>query len=209
MKLYLSSYKIGDKKKFLTSFVQEVGPKMFYIPNALDFTTADPERRTKHIQSDIADLSALGFQVEVLDLKDYFNEEVELKKKLSEVNSVWVSGGNTFVLRQAMKLSGFDNLMHDVLDLREDFLYAGYSAGSCVLSSDLSHLQIVDDATDLPYEGVKEAIMDGLNILDFAILPHYDSDHPESEAIGKEVQYCIDNKILFIALRDGEVILQD
>lgn len=207
MKLYLSSYKIGDKREFLSRFASEVGAKTYYIPNALDFTSADPVRRADHIKSDVEDLVALGFQVEVLDLKEYFNKQTELKRKLSEVNSVWVSGGNTFVLRQAMKLSGFDDLMHSYLSSREDFLYSGYSAGICVLSPDLSHLQIVDDATDIPYSELSEVEMNGLDYIDFAILPHYDSDHPESKAIDEEIKYCIENKILFIALRDGEVIL--
>lgn len=207
MKLYLSSYKLGTKVSFLNSFINDFGKKMAYVPNALDFTKADIERRKVHIESDVSDLSGLGFEVEVLDLKDYFGRSEDLGKKLASLSSVWVSGGNTFVLRQAMKLSGFDELLQGELNEREDFLYAGYSAGCCVVSAELEHLQQVDDATDFPYEGIKEQIWEGLDIVDFAILPHYDSDHHESKLIDKEIQYCIDNKILFIALRDGEVIL--
>jgi dipeptidase E len=47
----------------------------------------------------------------------------------------------------------------------------------------------------------------GLNILDYVIAPHYKSDHRESEDMDKAVEYMIDNKILFEALRDGEVII--
>jgi len=36
----------------------------------------------------------------------------------------------------------------------------------------------------------------------YHISPHYDSDHEESKATDKEIKYCIDNKILFKALRD-------
>ncbi|MDI1234349.1 MAG: hypothetical protein PSX81_08710 [bacterium] len=39
------------------------------------------------------------------------------------------------------------------------------------------------------------------------ILPYSNSVHPETEDIGKSIEYCIDNKILFKALRDGEVII--
>jgi len=38
-------------------------------------------------------------------------------------------------------------------------------------------------------------------------MPHYDSDHPESELIEKEIQRCIDKKWLFKALKDGDVII--
>ena len=40
-------------------------------------------------------------------------------------------------------------------------------------------------------------------------MPHYDSDHFESEGIGKEIQRCIDNKWLFKALRNAIKITSD
>ena len=39
------------------------------------------------------------------------------------------------------------------------------------------------------------------------ILPHYKSDHPESEDIDKEVEYCDKNNIPYKTLRDGEVMI--
>jgi len=39
------------------------------------------------------------------------------------------------------------------------------------------------------------------------IVPHYRSSHFESEEMEKVVQYMIENKVLFIALKDGEVII--
>lgn len=44
-------------------------------------------------------------------------------------------------------------------------------------------------------------------MLDYVIAPHYKSDHKESKDMDKVVEYMIDNKILFKALRDGEVII--
>ena len=37
----------------------------------------------------------------------------------------------------------------------------------------------------------------------------YDMEHFESEAVDESIQYLIENKILFRALRDGEVIIID
>jgi dipeptidase E len=48
-----------------------------------------------------------------------------------------------------------------------------------------------------------------LNILDYVIVPHFESDHPESEAVVKAVAYLIKHKIPFRTLRDGEVIIID
>ena len=153
--------------------------------------------------------TTIGFDVELLDLTSFFKTPEMLENKLSQLNGVWVSGGNTFVLRQAMKLSKFDEIIHSTLVHRHDFLYGGYSAGCCVLSSTLDHLQIVDKPDDFPYPNISETIWEGLDIIDFAFLPHYDSDHHESKLIDQEIKYCIDNKIIFLALRDGEVIIED
>src|SRR3989339_1986831 len=62
------------------------------------------------------------------------------------------------------------------------------------ISPDLRYLQIVDDPTIMPYK-IKEIIWDGLGLINFAFLPHYKSDHPESKDIDKEVEYCKKNKI--------------
>jgi len=72
MKFYLSSYKLGNEIEKLKSLVSKNKNKLGYIPNALDFSKADPEEKTKHIESDMNDLKAIGFDVELLDLRDYF-----------------------------------------------------------------------------------------------------------------------------------------
>jgi dipeptidase E len=182
------------------------GSKIGHINNSRDFTWADPEIRESYQQKEIDELNGLGFSAEPLDLKIYFNKEDLLREKIGKLDGLWVSGGNTFVLRQAMKLSGFDNIFGE-LRARRNFLYAGYSAGICILCDSLKYIQNVDDPNDFPYPENKETIWDGLGVFNCGLLPHYDSDHFESAAVGKEVQACIDNKWLFKVLRDGEVII--
>lgn len=206
MKFYLSSYKIGNKERRLKQLIPKEKQQIAYIPNALDFSTANHERVKKHIESDIAALRDLGLNIELLDLKVYFGKQNKLKDKIDKLGGVFVSGGNTFVLRQAMKLSGFDKIFKQLIK-RKDFLYAGYSAGICVLAPDLKALRIVDDPNDKPYAQIKRTIWKGLGYLDYIILPHYKSDHPESADIDKEVGYCKKNRIAFKTLRDGEVII--
>ena len=153
-------------------------------------------------------MNELGFEAESLDLKTYFGKEEALAKKLNSLGAIWVSGGNTFVLRQAMRLSGFDKLF-STLSTRKDFLYGGYSAGICILSETLKPIDMVDDPENFPYQGIDKVIYEGLGIFNYSFMPHYDSDHPESVDIGKEIQRCIDNKWLFKALRDGDVIIKE
>ncbi len=207
MKLYLSSYKLGEQTELLKQWLAPTQKRVGYIPNAFDFTNwRDPANRAKHMEFDMNELRKLGFEVEELDLKNYFGKKADLKCKLGELDMLWVSGGNTFILRQAMRFSGFDELVAE-LSARANFVYGGYSAGCCVLSPTLKGLQIVDDPKDFPYQGIQETIWEGLGLIDYAFLPHYDSDHPESADIDKEVAYCTAQGIPFKTVRDGEVIV--
>lgn len=205
MKYYLSSYKFGDRFEELKNILKP-GAKIAHINNAKDFTASNAENKMHHLKEEMDSLTDLGFENAHLDLKEYFGKEAELQEKLSNVDGVWVCGGNTFVLRQAMYLSGFDNIFPS-LKKQKNFVWAGYSAGMCILSDSLKYIEQVDDANDFPYEGISNAIYEGLGVFDFGWLPHYRSDHFESPMIDKEVEKCIENKWLFKTLRDGEVVI--
>lgn len=205
MKLYLSSYKLGNEPEKLTTLFSN-NKSVGYVPNALDFTKADVVRKQNHIEKDMESLRQLGLQPVLLDLKDYFENPETLKTKVSELGGLFISGGNTFILRQAMKLSDLDNLLIKK-EVPDGFVYAGYSAAGCVLSSTLKSYAIVDDATDLPYEKQRETIWEGLGLIDFAFMPHFDSNHLESEDVRREIVYCEENGISYKTLRDGEVLV--
>lgn len=206
MRFYLSSYKLGNEPEKLLALFSK-NKSVGYIPNALDFTQADPQRREEHIEKDMASLREIGLAPVLFDLKRYFGEKEVLKKEIRKLGGLWVSGGNVFVLRQAMKLCGLDTILirREVL---EEFVYAGYSAGGCVLSPNLKgYSTIVNDARDLPYEEQKETIWEGLNLIPYFFMPHYDSDHSQAEEIRKEVAYCRDHGIPYKIVRDGEAIV--
>jgi dipeptidase E len=203
MKYYLSSYEIGNKKEKLKSLVPK--RKIGYVPNARDYTGVDLKRYATRSEKDMSSLRELGIEVEMLSLRDYFGKRDELKKKLEDLGAIFISGGNVFVLRQAMKLSGLDEILKELQNER-NFLYAGYSAAGCVLSPSLKSCEIVDKV-DTPYKEQKEIIWDGLGFIDFAFMPHWDSDHPESKDVEKEIIYCQENNIPYKTIRDGEVII--
>ncbi|MDP3995704.1 MAG: Type 1 glutamine amidotransferase-like domain-containing protein, partial [bacterium] len=112
MKLYLSSYGIGNETERFKKLVLK--GKLGYIANALDFPSADLERRNKHIEKDLESLRGLGFKVELVDLHDYFGKKDELNHKIEKLGAIFISGGNVFILRQAMKLSGFDDIIKSI-----------------------------------------------------------------------------------------------
>ncbi len=206
VKLYLSSYKVGKEYEKLKNLFKN-NKRIGYISNALDSASSNPSWKDNFVEEDIAQLQDIGLEPEILDLRKYFGKQSDLRKKLDTLGGVWISGGNTFVLRQAYSLSGFDQLLLDELRKRAEFVYGGYSAACCVLSPSLKCYQIVDNPNVLPYEENKETLWDGLGILDFAFMPHFDSDHKESDDIGKEIELCKKEGIPYKALRDGEVLI--
>ena len=205
MKFYLSSYKLGNEIAELKKLIPVENKKTAYISNALDFSD-DLERRKKSEQSDLEQLKELNLDIEIIDLRNYFNKQSELEEELARFCVIWVRGGNLFVLRQAMKLSGFDNILKNLIE-RSNILYGGYSAGVCILAPTLKGMDLVDDPTAKPYGDKSKVIWDGLGVLSYSVIPHYRSDHPESKNAERVVEYMIENKIPFKVLKDGEVII--
>lgn len=204
MKLYLSSYRIGNHGADLAGLF--TGRKrMAVIRNALDFST-DAERLRSGLVREIASLERLGISAAELDLRAYFGAPEALRQALLEFDGLWVVGGNTFLLRRAMSLSGLDTFLRERAE-DDAFVYAGYSAGSCVLAPTLCGIHLADEP-ELVAEGYPAAVpWDGLGLIPFCIVPHYRSDHPESALMEAVVAYFVDHQIPFLTLHDGEVYI--
>lgn len=205
MRLYLSSYRIGDETDRLREMTSG-NVKTAFIPNAMD-GYEDCEQRRMSIEQDLQELRSVGLVPEVIDLKDYFGKEHELKDVLQDTGLIWARGGNTFVLRQAMMLSGLDKILRELWLGYSNVVYGGYSAGACVMCPTLKGIHLADDPDEKPYGPEHETVWEGLGMVEYCIAPHYKSDHTESPLIDKTIAYYIDNKILFKALKDGEVII--
>lgn len=205
MKLYLSSYKTGNRKEELKEWIKNNGNNIGVIINSRDYTP-DSKEKEESINKNILELEMVGFKVDIIDLKKYFGKENKLIEDLKEIKAFYVIGGNVFTLRLAMKYSGFDNFLKSISD-KDGYLYAGYSAGICVLAPTFKGLDIVDDIVN-PYSN-EPALYEGLNLIDFVPVPHYMSDHPESEKINEVVKYYEKEKIKYKPLRDGDVVIID
>ena len=96
MKLYLSSYKLGNKVDFLQDWLKDHDNKIGLIINARDIFP-EGERKENRIKSDAKELENLGFDVKIVDLKNYFGKKEELEELLTTIP-------------RAMKLSGFDEV---------------------------------------------------------------------------------------------------
>jgi len=203
MKLYLSSYNLGDNPEKLVE-LSSPNKRVAVITNASDLKTV--EERKEKVEEEFDHLIETGLLPEELDLRKYFGKQKELEKKLNQFKVVWVKGGNTFVLRRAMAQSGFDTLIKTKIN-DSDFVYAGYSAGSCVATPTLHGLEIVDDPITVPTGYNPEIIWAGLGFVDYSIAPHYKSNHPESAMVDETVKYFVEHKMPHKTLRDGEVII--
>ena len=203
MNLYLSSYQIGGKADLLRELGGE--GKAFVIPNAFDHS-GDVVRRRNSIAREIDGLGKWGISAGVLDLRDFFGQPQLLRDHLEGTTMLWVNGGNTFLLRRAMALSGLDQFLQSK---KEDphFLYAGYSAGACVLCPSLEGIHLGDDphAQADGYHG--DVLWTGLGLIDYYFVPHFRCGHFESEAMEKVAAFYQEKNLPYRTLADGEVII--
>lgn len=204
MRLYLSSFRLGNKPEELLGLL--AGRKRTaIIQNAMDFV--DSEERAASLAREVGDLKSIGLVPTKVDLRNYFGKPDELIESLSNFDLIWVRGGNAFILRRAFRQSGADKIIRKLLG-KDAVCYGGYSAGIDMLTPSLHGAELVDDPNIVPEGYESPIIWDCLDILPYAIAPHYKSDHPESVAVDKSVEYLIGNHIPFIALRDGEAIVR-
>lgn len=170
MRLFLSSYRFGEHfEKFLA--LVGVPGDIAVVGNACD---AWPEARATAVKLDIALLADKGFTPRELDLRDFIGTPAELEKALSEFPAMWVRGGNTFVLRAQFARSGADQVLKRLL-ARDALVYAGHSAGACIMCPDLHGLEAVDDPAEvMPTCGIASP-WEGLGLVEKMIVPHVDS----------------------------------
>jgi dipeptidase E len=206
VRLYLSSFRMGGEPERLLSLVDRDRPAAV-IANAID--DASPDDRKEGLQRELDDLSELGLDPRELDLRDYFEFPGRIAGELRNYGLVWLRGGNVFVLRYALAASGADTALLELL--REDALvYAGYSAGPCVLAPSLRGFELVDEPGGVHAAYGAEPVWEGLSVLDYVIVPHVDSHgHPETERCNALAERFSVDGVPHRTLRDGEVLIVD
>jgi dipeptidase E len=175
------------------------------VLNALDQFGAT---RDRDLPREIYTLERFGYVGEELDLRDYFEDRFRLRVRLRDFDLVWVLGGNSFVLARAMTQSGFVDAVRHRLD-DETFAYGGYSAGSCVAGPDLQGIDLVDDPSVVPEGYSPEIEPRCLDLVPFRIVPHWRSDHPESERVELAAEYLAAEGLSHRCLRDGQALAVD
>ena len=208
MRLYLSSFRFGDAFQQLLDMAGQ-GARAGIVMNAVDFIPQEQrEAYARNVYDPGAILRQHGLQASDLDLRAYFGDTEGLARALAELDLVWVAGGNSFLLRRAMRQSGFDRVGVELIK-QDKLIYGGWSAGAVVACPDLRGIDLIDDPNQLA-EGYDPApVYDGLNLIGFHLVPHYESDHPESEAAGRTAAYLLDHALPYRTLKDGDVLIRD
>jgi dipeptidase E len=168
MKLYLSSYRIPDTKALEVLLGKPLHEAtLALIPNAKDYYM--PRARAVKTREMAEYLADAGFEVTEVDLLQYPDQPEHLAEVLRTFDIIWVRGGNTFCLREAMRSSKFDAIISDIV--RDGVVYAGDSAGACVAGTDIHGIELGDDP-----EFAETVIWEGLNLTPHYFMPHADNE---------------------------------
>lgn len=192
------------KTLFLTSAFKDVTDKFkknvsvsSEMKAAFIATASNPYEAKPWVDNDRQTLVNLGLDVEDFDIKDK-NEE-ELYDFLKTKDIIFVAGGNTFYLLFHTWQSGFDKAL--VRLLKEGKIYVGSSAGSVLVGPNIEPVKTMDDPQDAP--DLKS--LEGLNLIDTVILPHYGNEKYEQQY--QDIIKEWSGKFKLQLLKDDEVIL--
>ncbi len=135
-----------------------------------------------------------GYQFEEMDIEGK-NEE-ELYKMFAGKQVIHMEGGNTFYLLNAVRESGFENVLRRLLD--EGITYVGSSAGAYITCPTIEMMYWKPKGH--PTYGVTD--LKAMNLVPFLLLVHYKD---ELEHIIKEKIKTASHPVRI--LRDGQGIL--
>lgn len=203
MRLFLASYRTGADPRILTEMLHG-GTRVAVLAAACD---AWPEpARAAAVTSEFVGLRRLGLDPVEIDLR----VETDLAARLAEVSAVWVRGGNTFVLRRQLAVSGADRLLGTLVH-NDRLTYCGYSAGACVTGPTLRGLEFADPPEDISVVAGPNADVptDGLNWIDRVIVPHYGSEYLGGAESDQVIDDLRRRGVAHLPLTDDQVAVVD
>ncbi len=139
---------------------------------------------------------AAGFNVKFVDLEATGSENLE--DAFKGIDTIYMKGGNSFYLLNAIRASGFDKLVNKLLD--RGVIYTGESAGAYVACPTIEMAHWKHQDRDIV--GMED--LTGLNLVPFLVSAHYKDEL--SDTLAPYVDGCeYDVKLL----RDGEAIVSE
>lgn len=155
------------------------------------FTTAERE-------------TVASFGRDVVDVTVRDADPADFDALLATAGAVYVAGGSTFALLEALRSSGNDAVLID--HVRRGLRYIGLSAGSIVAGPDVTPASIMDD----PADGPALASHAGLGLVGRTVIPHADGALPPYPP--ELIQRTLDaygSDFALLPLRDDQALLVD
>jgi dipeptidase E len=164
---------------------------------ALINTAKNANPDLEHKSSSLQMMEELRFNIEEIDIEG--KTEDELMKLLRLKDIIYVAGGNTFYLLNAMRACNFEKVIRKFL--KEGKVYVGSSAGSIVAGRTIRTAGWKNP--DKNIVGLKN--LKGLNLVPFDIFVHYQPEH--AEIIKQQIKNPKKRAKNLRILADGQAIL--
>ena len=167
--------------------------KLAYIP-----TAANVEPDDKGWMIDILwEFKNLVSEVDIVEIATL--PRAAFMPRLEWADAIAIGGGNPYFLLNWLRKSGLDDEIRNLLESR---VYVGISSGSMIVGPDISI------TNDLLPEVVKLELKDyiGLQLVDFEIVPHYNSESFSKVREPELKKYQQKSKIPFYVIDDQSAI---
>ncbi|SDQ22384.1 Type 1 glutamine amidotransferase-like domain-containing protein [Microbacterium sp. cf332] len=154
------------------------------------------------VAAERASVASFGRAVIEVTLRD--TAPADVAELLTGASAVYVAGGSTFALLEALRISGSDAVLVD--HVRRGLPYIGLSAGSIVAGPDVTPASLMDD----PADGPALESSAGLGLVDVTVIPHADGALPPYPP--DLIQRTIDtfgSTFALLPLRDDQAVLVD
>lgn len=183
---------LSSNKEIIKEYV--VGnSKIGFIPTASEL---DDDRW--YMEKDREDLIKMRFNVIDIDISKERKEEII--EKFNSVNAIFVAGGNSFYLLQQLKRK---DVLQELIEFANNKIYIGSSAGACITCPSIDYVEDLDDKSQAPLLSNCNA----MNLVDFYILPHYNSKEKYTK-LADEIERSYTN-YKFIKLSNEQAIIVD
>jgi len=139
----------------------------------------------------------MGFNVEEIDIEN--KGEGEVTRLLQFKDIIYIEGGNTYYLLNAMRKCNFEKIIKKLL--KDGKVYIGSSAGSIVAGRTIRTAGWVGDQNIVKIKKLK-----GLNLLPFDIFVHYKPEY--AEIIKKNMPFKWQRKKLKILTDEQAILVQ-
>ena len=191
-KLFLSSSFANVVELFEKSIDESFeGKRVAFIP-----TASIHEEVTFYVDEGKKALEKLGLIIDILEISTSTKEKIS--NILGNCDYIYVSGGNTFFLLQELKKIGAHKIIIEQIKLGK--IYIGESAGSVILSPDITYIKEMDDSSVVNLHSFSS-----LGVIDFYPLPHYNNFPFEQST--KKIESMYTDKIKLCLLNNNQAIL--